>query len=127
MGGNGATGAIYGELTEGSMQRVLDYLATNCDLSSTSLFIDVGTKTFNLCYLSHKDFKEWTIVIFDNFLILANDYEDAATKLERTINRCAEFGVVLKIKKRFIGVDTVTFFGYEVSHGKWKLSEARKI
>ena len=32
----------------------------------------------------------------------------------------------LKIKKSFIGVDTVTFFGYEVSHGKWKLSEARK-
>ena len=73
-----------------------------------------------------EDFKEWTIVIFDNFLVLANDYEDAASKLERVIDRCAAYGVVLKIKKSFIGVDTVTFFGYEVSHGKWKLSEARK-
>ena len=73
-----------------------------------------------------EDFASWTIVIFDNFLVLANDYEDAANKLERVIARCAEFGVVLKIKKSFIGVETVTFFGYEVSHGKWKLSESRK-
>ena len=73
-----------------------------------------------------EDFKDWTIVIFDNFLVFANDYEDAASKLERVIDRCAAYGVVLKIKKSFIGVDTVTFFGYEVSHGKWKLSESRK-
>ena len=73
-----------------------------------------------------EDFPDWTIVIFDNFLVLANDYEDAANKLERVIARCADFGVVLKMKKSFIGVETVTFFGYEVSHGKWKLSDARK-
>jgi hypothetical protein len=30
------------------------------------------------------------------------------------------------MKKSFIGVDTVTFFGYEVTHGKWKLSDTRK-
>jgi len=73
-----------------------------------------------------EDFPEWTIVIFDNFLVLANDYEDAANKLERVINRCAEFGVVLKIKKSFIGFDKVTFFGYEVTDGKWSLSDSRK-
>jgi len=73
-----------------------------------------------------EDFNDWTIVIFDNFLILANDYEDAANKLERVIARCAEFGVVLKMKKSFIGASTVTFFGYEVSHGQWKLSDSRK-
>ena len=73
-----------------------------------------------------EDFADWTIVIFDNFLVLADDYEDAANKLERVIARCAEFGVILKIKKSFIGASTVTFFGYEVTHGQWKLSESRK-
>ena len=73
-----------------------------------------------------EDFPDWTIVIFDNFLVLANDYEDAASKLERVIARCAEFGVVLKIKKSFIGHEKVTFFGYEVSKGQWKLSDSRK-
>ena len=73
-----------------------------------------------------QDFPDWTIVIFDNFLVLANDYEDAANKLERVIARCAEFGVVLKIKKSFIGHEKVTFFGYEVTHGRWQLSDSRK-
>ena len=73
-----------------------------------------------------QDFPDWTIVIFDNFLVLADDYEDAANKLERVIARCSEFGVILKIKKSFIGHSKVTFFGYEVSEGQWKLSESRK-
>ena len=30
------------------------------------------------------------------------------------------------MKKSFIGVDKVTFFGYEVTHGQWKLSQSRK-
>jgi len=73
-----------------------------------------------------KGFEDWTIVIFDNFLILADDYEDAYAKLEKVLYRCQEFGIVLKMKKSWIGVDTVTFFGYEVTHGKWKLSDTRK-
>ena len=72
------------------------------------------------------DFAEWTIVIFDNFLVLADSYEDAYEKLKKIINRCHEKRIVLKLKKSWIGVDTVTFFGYEVTHGKWKLSDARK-
>ena len=68
-----------------------------------------------------EDFQDWTIVIFDNFLVLADDYEDAANKLERVIDRCAEYGVILKMKKSFIGASKVTFFGYEVTHGEWKL------
>ena len=62
-----------------------------------------------------EDFPDWTIVIFDNFLILANDFADAATELERVIARCTQFGVVLKIKKSFIGHDKAVFLGYEVS------------
>ena len=73
-----------------------------------------------------EDFQDWTIVIFDNFLVLADDYEDAANKVERVIDRCAEYGVILKMKKSFIGASKVTFFGYEVTHGEWKLSQARK-
>ena len=44
-----------------------------------------------------EDFPDWTIVIFDNFLVLANDYEDAANKLKRVIARCTEFRAVLTI------------------------------
>jgi len=73
-----------------------------------------------------KGFEDWTIVIFDNFLILADDYEDAYRKLEKVLYRCQEYGIVLKMKKSWIGVDTVTFFGFEVTHGKWKLSDSRK-
>lgn len=72
------------------------------------------------------DFEDWTIVIFDNFLVLADDYDDAMQKLQKIIARCAEYNVVLKMKKSYIGVETVTFFGYEVTHGKWRLSQARK-
>ena len=71
-------------------------------------------------------FEDWTIVIFDNFLILADDYEDAYRKFDEVLKRCNEYGIVLKMKKSFIGVDTVTFFGYEITHGKWKLSDTRK-
>ena len=71
-------------------------------------------------------FEEWTIVIFDNFLVLADDYQDAYKKLKLILDRCAEYGVVLKMKKSFIGVDKVNFFGYEVTHGKWQMSQTRK-
>ncbi len=42
LGGNGSTGAIYGELTIGSMQRVLNFLIEECELDKSSRFIDVG-------------------------------------------------------------------------------------
>ena len=72
------------------------------------------------------DFESWIIVIFDNFLILASDYADAATKLELVLLRCQKHRLVLKIKKSWIGTDIVTFFGYEVRPGSWCLSRSRK-
>jgi len=36
-------GAIYGELTMASMQRVTDILKTKCGMDQNSCFIDVGS------------------------------------------------------------------------------------
>ena len=71
-------------------------------------------------------FEDWTIVIFDNILILANDFKDLYSKMELFLERCHEARVVLKLKKTWIGYDTVTFFGYKVSNGTWTLSDARR-
>ncbi len=43
LGGNGYNGAIYGELTVGSMQRVINVLIEQCELDHKSRFIDVGS------------------------------------------------------------------------------------
>ena len=42
IGGNGSGGAIYGELSIGSMQKVVNLLKVHTNLSSSSRFIDVG-------------------------------------------------------------------------------------
>ena len=73
-----------------------------------------------------EEFEEWTIVIFDNFLVLAHDYQDAAQKLKQVLAKCAEYRVVLKLKKSWFGYTKVNFFGYEVEHGHWRLSQERK-
>jgi hypothetical protein len=43
LGGNGYFGAIYGELTMHSMQRVTNILVEKCHLNHKSRFIDVGS------------------------------------------------------------------------------------
>jgi len=43
LGGNGNTGAIYGELTMASMQKVVNVLIKKCGMDSQSRFIDVGS------------------------------------------------------------------------------------
>lgn len=43
IGGNGHVGPIYGELTMGSMQKMVNLMIENCDLNSRSRFIDVGS------------------------------------------------------------------------------------
>lgn len=43
LGGNAAGGAIYGEITQASFQRIVDFLKDKCELSASSLFLDVGS------------------------------------------------------------------------------------
>jgi hypothetical protein len=42
LGGNGSGGPSYGELTEGSMQRIVDYLILYCCFGPLSRFLDIG-------------------------------------------------------------------------------------
>jgi len=42
IGGNGNGGAIYGELTIGSMQKIIDLMKKHTNFNKSSLFIDVG-------------------------------------------------------------------------------------
>lgn len=43
LGGNGYDGAIYGELTKHSMQKVVNLLMDHCGMTKKSRFIDVGS------------------------------------------------------------------------------------
>ena len=72
------------------------------------------------------DMQDFMITIFDNVLILCHDIADAEVKLEKVIDRAFERGLVFKFAKTWLGFKTVTFFGYEVSEGKYGLSQERK-
>lgn len=43
LGGNGYDGAIYGELTMASMQKVINVMVKKCGMNNQSRFIDVGS------------------------------------------------------------------------------------
>ena len=69
---------------------------------------------------------EWAIVIFDNILILADDYQDAYVKLEKFLDRCIEYNIVLKFAKSWLGLKEVNFFGYQCSDTGYQLNDDRK-
>ena len=71
------------------------------------------------------DYHEWMIVIFDNILVLALNYDDAFDKLVKVISRCKERNVVLKLSKSRFGYGSVEFFGYLCTNGSYSLSEER--
>jgi hypothetical protein len=72
------------------------------------------------------DFQEWMVVIFDNLLIMADTLEELFERWKLVLDRCIERHVMLKITKCYFGVTTVNFFGYEVTHGKYTLSQERR-
>jgi hypothetical protein len=43
LGGNGAGGAIYGEVTKGGFSSIVQYLKEHCQFDHTSRFIDIGS------------------------------------------------------------------------------------
>jgi hypothetical protein len=67
------------------------------------------------------DFNEWMIVIYNNLLVCAHDYDDAYRKLQLVIDRAYERNVVLKMAKSWLGVKKVRFFVYDVTHGKFEI------
>jgi hypothetical protein len=73
-----------------------------------------------------EDFAEWSIVIFDNLLLLAHDYADAYRKLELILDRCIARNLFLKFSKSYIGFTEVKFFGYCCKHQSYGLSQDRK-
>eukprot|EP01037_Dinobryon_pediforme_P048642 gene48642-biopygen16541 len=72
------------------------------------------------------EFDEWSIVIFDNVLLLAHDEQDACKKLRRFLERCQKHNVFLKMPKSWFGFSSVKFFGYKVTYGKREMDENRK-
>ena len=72
------------------------------------------------------DFEDWSIVMFDNILLLAEDWDDAYNKVEKFLKRCEEFNIHLKFTKTFLGFDSVKFFGYIVDSDGWRLDSERK-
>ena len=72
------------------------------------------------------DFSAWTVVIFDNILILANDFQDAYMKMERVLDRCIERNIFLKFSKSWLGFDSAVYFGYLVRHNRYELTPERK-
>jgi hypothetical protein len=72
------------------------------------------------------DFDDWSIVIFDNMLILAHNYEDAYEKVKVIFQRCIDRNLFLKFSKSWLGFDSVLFFGYRCRHKTYELTDERK-
>lgn len=70
--------------------------------------------------------EDWTIVIFDNLLVLAHTVQDAEEKLFKILTICRDRGVVLKLAKSWIGFDSVKFFGYKIRYETYEMDEDRK-
>jgi len=74
-----------------------------------------------------RDFDEWSIVIFDNVLLLAHDDQDACRKLRTFLERCQQHeDVFLKMPKSWFGFPSVKFFGYKVTYGKREMDADRE-
>jgi hypothetical protein len=67
------------------------------------------------------------IIIFDNFLIVCDDFQDAYIKLVGFITTCSERNVILGMAKSKLGYTEATFFGYLIKDGTYQLTPERKI
>lgn len=69
---------------------------------------------------------DFSIIIFDNLLVLAHDYEDAYKKVEMVLDICIRRNVFLKFSKTWLGFTEVNFFGYLCKYGRYGLTPERK-
>jgi hypothetical protein len=69
------------------------------------------------------DFGDWCILLFDNALLSATDYQDVYAKLKMFIDRSIQFNVKLKFSKTWLGFTEVKFFGYMCRHKSYGLTE----
>ena len=70
--------------------------------------------------------QDFACVIFDNILIGAYDEKDACRKFKQFLEIADRHNVLLKMSKTWLGFDSVKFFGYRISQGKYELDEDRK-
>ena len=68
---------------------------------------------------------DYVIAIFDNILVVANDFNELFDRLRAVLLRCKEYNIFLKYSKSYIGYRSAKFFGYEVSTGQYKLTPDR--
>jgi hypothetical protein len=68
------------------------------------------------------DFGDWCMLLFDNALLLASDYQDAYMKLELFIGRSIQYNVKLKFAKTWLAY-MVKFFGYMCRHKSYGLTK----
>jgi hypothetical protein len=73
-----------------------------------------------------EDFDEWIIAIYDNILVLAEDFNDAFDKLKKVVDRCRKYNVFLKMAKTWLGFPSCEFFGFKCERNKYQLTEKRK-
>jgi hypothetical protein len=73
-----------------------------------------------------REISDHSIILFDNFLLLAHDYEDAFEKMKNFFRICRQHNVILKLAKTMMGFTQVSFFGYIIKDNTISLSPARK-
>ena len=73
-----------------------------------------------------KECEDWTVVIFDNLLVLANTEEEAVDRLIKILSICKERNIILKLSKTWLGFESVKFFGYKIQHNKYEMDSERK-
>ena len=67
-----------------------------------------------------------TVVIFDIFLVVCQNYDDCYNKCVSFITICSERNVILGMKKSKIGYTDATFFGYLIKDGTYQMTQERK-
>ena len=73
-----------------------------------------------------EDMLDTCIVIFDNFLIVCDSFDDCYKKLVKFLTICADRNVILGMAKSKIGWESCVFFGYQIEKGTYQLTQSRK-